>query len=129
MADLPLLLPEQAMHHKILPKDSDEEATFLHDVCKGFRDLKDLPSSSLAELDTLTSSLHACIVSAFEDNAKLSNIMCHSKLWWNIECSESLALYWAHRMKENWFVFRNTTRCVKRVFFDEKIKEIASLNH
>jgi hypothetical protein len=25
-------------------------------------------------------------------------------------------------------VFRNTTRCIKRTFFDEKIKEIATLN-
>jgi hypothetical protein len=109
------------MHCKTLPKDSNEEATFLHDVCEGFKDLKDLPSSNLTELDNLTSSLHAHIVSAFEDNAKLSNITCHSKLGWNIECSESLASYRALRMKENWFVFRNTTRCVKRVFFDEKI--------
>jgi hypothetical protein len=31
-------------------------------------------------------------------------------------------------MKENWFTFRNTTRCVKRAFFDEKIEEIATLN-
>jgi hypothetical protein len=128
-ADLPLLLPEQAMHHKILPKDSDEEATFLHDVCEGFRDLKDLPSSNTSELDVLTSSLHARIMSAFEDNVKLSNITHHSKPWWNAKCSESLALYRAHRSKENWFAFRNTTRGVKRAFFDEKIEEIASLNH
>jgi hypothetical protein len=127
-ADLPLLLPEQAMHHKTLPKNSDEEATFLHDVCEGFRDLKDLPSSNITELDTLTFSLHARIVSAFEDNVKLSNIMCHSKLWWNLECSGSLALYRAHRSKENWSTFRNTTRRVKRAFFNEKIEEIANLN-
>jgi hypothetical protein len=84
-ADLPLHSPEQAMRHKTLPKDSDKEATFLYDVCEGFRGLKDLPSSNITELDTLTSSLHACIVSAFEDNAKLSNITCHSKPWWNVE--------------------------------------------
>jgi hypothetical protein len=38
-------------------------------------------------------------------------------------------MYWTHRTKENWFTFRNTTRCVKRAFFNEKIKEIATLNH
>jgi hypothetical protein len=128
MADLPLLLPEQAMCCKTLPKDSDKEATFLHDVCEGFKDLKDLPSSNITELDTLTSSLHARIVSAFDDNAKLSNITHHSKPWWNLECSGSLAVYRTHRSKENWFAFRNTTRCVKRAFFNEKIEEIASLN-
>jgi hypothetical protein len=39
MADLPLSSPEQAMGCKTLPKDSDEEATFLHNVCEGFREL------------------------------------------------------------------------------------------
>jgi hypothetical protein len=129
MADLPLFSPEQVLHRKTLPKDSDKEATFLHDVSEGFRDLKDLPSSNVSELDNLTLSLHARIVSAFEDNTKLSNIMCHSKLWCNTECSECLATYRAHRTKENWSVFRNTTRCIKRTFFNEKIEEIATLNH
>jgi hypothetical protein len=129
MADLPLTSPEQAMHHKTLPKDSDEEASFLYNICKGFKDLKDLPSSNIPELNTLTSSLHTCIVSTFEDNAKFFNITHHSKLWWNNDCSESLASYRAHRTKENWSAFRNTTRCIKRAFFNEKIKEIATLNH
>jgi hypothetical protein len=129
MVDLPLFSPEQVMRHKTLPKDSDEEATFLHDVCEGFRDLKDLPSSSVSELDNLTFSLHARIVSTFEDNAKLSNITRHSKPWWNNECSECLATYWAHRTKENWSAFRNTTRHIKRTFFDEKFEEITTLNH
>jgi hypothetical protein len=80
-ADLPLMSPEVAICHKTLPKDSDEEASFLYDVCEGFKDLKDLPSSNISELDSLTSSLHAHIVSAFEDNAKLSNITRYSKLW------------------------------------------------
>jgi hypothetical protein len=128
-ADVPLILFEQVMHRKTLPKDSNKEATFLHDVCEGFRDLKDLPSSNIAKLDSLSSTLHAHIVSAFEDNAKLSSIMRHSKLWWNKDCSESLATYWTQRTKDNWYVFRNTTRHVKRAFFDEKIEEIATLNH
>jgi hypothetical protein len=54
--------------------------------------------------------------------------MRHSKPWWNKDCSESLASYWALRTIENWYAFRNTTRCVKRAFFNEKIKEIATLN-
>jgi hypothetical protein len=78
MADLPLCSTEQAMRCKTLPKDSDEEATFLHNICGGFEDLKDIPSSNISELDTLTSTLHTHILSAFEDNAKLSNIICHS---------------------------------------------------
>jgi hypothetical protein len=128
MADVPLILSEQAMHYKTLPKDSDEEATFLHDVCEGFRDLKDLFLSNIAELDSLSSTLHARIVSAFEDNAKLSNITCHSKLWWNKDCSKSLATYRTQRTKDNWYAFRNTTRCIKRAFFDENIEEIATFN-
>jgi hypothetical protein len=128
MVDLPLMSPKVAIHCKTLPKDSDKEASFLYDVCEGFKDLKDLPSFNISELDSLTSSLHARIVSAFKDNAKLSNITCHSKPWWNKDCSESLALYRTHRTKENWFAFRNTTRCIKRAFFNEKIEEIATLN-
>jgi hypothetical protein len=128
MVDLPLSSPEQAMCCKTLLKDSDKEATFLHDICEGFRDLKNLPSSSVSELNTLTFSLHARIISTFEDNAKLSNIMCHSKPWWNNECSECLASYQAHRTKENWSAFWNTTRCLKRTFFNEKIEKIATLN-
>jgi hypothetical protein len=76
----------------------------------------------------VTFSLHTRIVFAFEDNAKLSNITHHSKLWWNNECSECLATYQAHRTKENWSAFQNTTRLIKRTFFDGKIKEIATLN-
>jgi hypothetical protein len=129
MVDLLLMSPEVAICCKTLPKDSDEEASFLYNVCEGFKDLKDLPSSNISELDSFTSSLHTHIVSAFEDNAKLSNITHYSKLWWNKDCSESLAVYWTHRTKENWFTFRNTTRCIKRAFFNEKIEEIATLNH
>jgi hypothetical protein len=80
MADLPLISPEQTLHHKTLPKNSNEKATFLHNICEGFKDLKDLPSSNVTELDALTFSLHTCIVSTFKDNVKLSNITCHSKL-------------------------------------------------
>jgi hypothetical protein len=129
IVNLPLISPEVAICHKTLPKDSDEEASFLYNVCKGFKDLKDLPSSNISELDFLTSFLHARIVSAFEDNVKLSNIMCHSKPWCNKDCFESLAMYQTHRTKENWYTFRNTTRCIKRVFFNQKIKKIATLNH
>jgi hypothetical protein len=101
MALLPLLNVEQVLWCKTLPKDSEEELAFLNDICDGLIDLKDLPLNNELEISSLSNSFHACIFSAFEENAKNSYITCCSKPWWNDDCDVCLETYWQCRSKLN----------------------------
>jgi len=56
---------------------------------------------------------------------KYVNITKHSKAWWNEDCQVKLAKY---RILDNWKMFKSTVKKTKYLFFDDKIKEIASKN-
>jgi hypothetical protein len=77
----------------MLPKDSEEQLCFLNKICEGLIGLKDLPLINKSDISVLSNSFHACISSAFEDNAKNSYITRRSKLWWNEDCSTCLDIY------------------------------------
>jgi len=56
---------------------------------------------------------------------KYVNITKHSKAWWNEDCQVKLAKY---RILDNRKMFKSTVKKTKYLFFDDKIKEIASKN-
>ena len=50
----------------------------------------------------------------------------HSKQWWSDLCSQALNNYRTAKSCENWKSFKMTVKDAKRIFFNDKIQEIAN---
>jgi len=81
------------------------------------------------KLKCTVSQLGMFINQAWTKNAKKSKISKHSKQWWTEEYSCSLNNYRASRSLENWKKFKKVVKDVKRLFFDNKIQEVANKSH
>ena len=57
---------------------------------------------------------------------KKSKISKHSKQWWSDLCSRALNNYRTAKSCENWKSFKTTVKDAKRIFFNDKIQEIAN---
>ena len=80
------------------------------------------------DLDLLSTAVSRVISNAWEANARNITVTTRSKEWWNDECRDALAAYRHTGAREDWRLFRSTTRSAKRSFFDNRIAEIASTN-
>ena len=60
--------------------------------------------------------------------SKYINITKYSKIWWNEECSRDLSAYNTSRSRSDWSKFKKMVKRTKRIFFNEKIQEIATRN-
>ena len=85
-------------------------------------------TGSVDDLDLLSTAVSRVISNTWDANARSITVTTRSKEWWNDECRDALAAYRRTGAREDWRLFRSTTRSAKRSFFDDRITEIASTN-
>jgi len=83
---------------------------------------------SVDNLDSLSIAVSRVISNAWEANTRNITVTTRSKKWWNNECRDTLVAYRRIGAREDWHLFRSTTRSAKQSFFDDRIAEIASTN-
>ena len=81
---------------------------------------------SVDDLDLLSTAVSRVISNAWEANARNITVTTRSKKWWNNKCRDALVAYKCTGAREDWHLFRSTTRSTKQSFFDDRIAEIAS---
>ena len=128
LVDLPISPENIRFSRKVLKRDSDEENDFLSSVTMGLRALNFSRLDSVDDLDLLSTAVFRVISNAWDANARSITVTTRSKEWWNDECRGALAAYRHTEAREDWCLFRSTTRSAKRSFFDDRIAEIASTN-
>ena len=110
----------------LLTKGSNEKKQFIEDI---ILIIKNLNTSSIPNAETLKEMVHRLaskVEESWQRNLKAVKFTRHSKAWWNNECWLSFDKYWAYQSLENWHSFKNTVKNIKRLFFDDKIEEIAN---
>ena len=60
--------------------------------------------------------------------SKCVSITKHPKAWWNEKCNRNLSAYQISRSRSGWSNFKKLVKKAKRVFFNNKIQEIALKN-
>jgi len=128
LVDLPILPENIRFSRKVLKHDSDEENNFLSSVIMGLCALNFSRLNSVDDLNLLSTAVSRVISNAWEANARNITVTTRSKEWWNDECRDALATYRCTGAREDWCLFRSTTRFVKQSFFDDRIAEIVSTN-
>ena len=112
----------------ILAPKSDQESEFIKDVISNFKRLDTNSIEDSDKLDWVIKQFGLIIDNVWSKNAKKSRLSKHSKQWWMEECSRSLDTYRSSRSLENWKNFKKIVKTTKRLFFDNKIQEIANKN-
>ena len=115
----------QSSKFMILPK-SDQEKAFINEVISNFKTLSINNINDSDKLDNVVHQLGLIINQAWKNNAKKSRLTKHSKQWWSDKCGWALQNYRTSRSLENWKNFKRVVKNVKRLYFDEKIQEIAN---
>ena len=128
LVDLPISPENIHFSRKVLKRDSDEGNDFLSSVTMGLRALNFSRLDSVGNLDLLSTAVSRVIANAWEANARNITVTTRSKEWWNNEYKDALAAYRRTGAREDWRLFRSTTRSAKQSFFDDRIAEIASTN-
>jgi len=77
-------------------------------------------------LGNIINELTIKVEEAWNQNAKLTNIMRHSRRWWDNNCNRELKKYRTSKSLADWKSFHRTVKSTKRTFFDLKINEIAN---
>ena len=65
---------------------------------------------------------------AWGNHAKESRLGKHLKGWWSEECVDALSRYRWTRDPGDWKDYRRAIRSAKRVFFEDRIHEVAFQN-
>jgi len=112
-----------------IAKNSKEEKSFIKNVSLAIKNIDISDLSDSCKIEEATKSLASRIEYAWKLNAKQVQIMKHSKSWWNEECNRTLNNYRITRSLDNWKLFKSTVKSTKRIFFDDKIQEIANKKH
>ena len=105
---------------------SDQEKEFTQSVISNLLVLDTSNIDSTENLNLVVNHLSSIIEQMWTKNAKRTRISKHSKQWWSQSCSSAINKYRASRSLENWKAFKSTVKESKRLFFDNKILEIAN---
>jgi len=111
-----------------IKKDSEEEKNFISSIITDVKNLDMLNIRTKDGLENSVQQLKTTFDHAWINNLKLKRITKHSKEWWNMECSDSLNRYQTSGNIQHWKEFKTNVYLAKRIFFDEKIQEIAMSN-
>ena len=106
--------------------NSEQETEFIKDVISNF---SKLDTSNIVDIDILDQIVNQLSVTAKQmwfKNTKKSKSSKHSKQWWSESCRNALSTYRLERSRENWKSFKLAVKNAKRMFFDNKIHEIAN---
>ena len=109
-----------------IQKNSIEEEQFVNDTISAIKNLDISNLSDILLLEKAINDSSKNVDNVWNKNAKLTNIMKHSKRWWDDNCSRDLKKYRSSKSLENWKSFHETVKNTKRTFFNLKIMEIAN---
>ena len=107
-------------------KDSNEKVSFIKDIIISIRNINMSNLLDVSSLDKAINKFTNVIEDTWEKNAKVINIIKHSKSWWNANCSRDLERYRFLKSLENWKIFYRIIKNTKQLFFDLKIQKIAN---
>jgi len=113
-------------HKSTIQKNSIEEEQFVNDTISAIKNLDILNLLDILLLEKAVSDFVKNVDNAWNKNTKLTNIMKHSKSWWDYNCSRDLKKYRSSKSLEDWKSFHKTVKNTKRTFLDLKITEIAN---
>jgi len=117
------------MRKRTIVKDSNEEITFIKELTAALRNIN---TSNILDISSLNSAVNAINTFASSidfiwlKNSKITNIMVHSKSWWDTNCRRDLNTYRAFKSLEDWKQFKKTVKNTKYIFFNLKIQEISN---
>ena len=126
MIDIPIY--DKVIHSTklvITPK-SNQEKEFIQNIISSFNSLDTSNINSVECLNQIVDQLGSIIEQMWSKSAKRSKLSKHSKQWWTNSCSLVLNNYRTSRNRDTWKAFKSTVKKAKRIFFDNKIQEIAN---
>ena len=109
-----------------IPPNSEQETNFIKDVISNFSKLDTSHIESIDNLETTVNQLRVIVDQMWVKNAKKSRYSKHYKQWWSESCRSTLLTYRTERSHKNWKSFKLAVKNAKRLFFDDKIQEIAN---
>ena len=110
----------------MISPNSDHEKAFIDEVILNFKSLNTDDMDDVNKLDHVVKRIGHIIDQAWKCNAKKSRISKHSKQWLLDKCSKALNNYRSSRSLENWKTFKKVVKNIKRLYFNDKIQEIAN---
>jgi len=110
----------------LLAKGSNEEIQFIKNIIQIIKNVNTSSFQNAKNLKEIVQILMSKIEKSWQKNLKPVKITRHSKAWWNNKCRLSLDKYRLSLSLENWHSFKSTVKKTKRLFFDDKIEEIAN---
>jgi hypothetical protein len=111
-----------------IPKESDEEDTFLGDLFRLVRSVSALPIESQDGVEERANAFASAFSTAWETNAVEVVIKSRSKGWWSKECAEAIKRYRESHNPWHYKQFQLVVKDAKRTFFDKQIDKVASLS-
>jgi len=109
-----------------IQKNSVEEEQFVNNTISAIKNLNILNLLDILLLEKAVNNFAKNVNDVWNKNTKLTNIMKHSKSWWDNNCSRNLEKYRSLKSLEDWKSFYKTVKNIKRTFFDLEIMEIAN---
>ena len=100
-------------HKSNIKKCSNEETQFLEDAANIIKNLNILNLMDIHMLENVINKLAIKVEETWNQNAKLTNIMMHSKSWWDNNCSRELKKYRTSKSLEDWKSFCRTVKAPK----------------
>jgi len=111
-----------------IKKDSKEEKAFIRDILKGIRNIDTSELKNQMDIQRCANTLSTTFKDAWTTHSSTKRITKHSKEWWNEQCTVCINKYHETGDINNWKAFKSAICNAKRLFFDQKIQEIAMTN-
>jgi len=111
-----------------LKKDSDNKKAFVNNIIKGVKSMNTLYLKNQEDILRCVTAFSSMVKDAWSTHSTTKRITKHSKEWWNEQCSMCINKYHESGDIANWKAFKAAVRNAKRIFFNQKIQEIASSN-
>jgi len=111
-----------------IKKNSDKEKAFINDIIKGVKGIDTSNLKNQEDIQRCVAAFSSVVKDAWSAYSTTKRITKHSKEWWNKQCSVCINKYHELGDIDSWKAFKAAVRNAKRIFFDQKIQEIASSN-
>jgi len=113
---------------KAIKKNSKEEEAFIRDLVKGVRNIDMSEMKNQLDIQKCAAKLEKIFKDVWSTHSMTKRITKHSKEWWNKQCTNCINKYHETGNINSWRSFKSAIRNAKRLFFDQKIQEIAMSN-
>ena len=124
--DIPICNEVIHLTKLVITPGSDQDKELFKDIISSFISLDSSNIDSIKCLNQIVNQLGSIIKQMWSKSAKRSKLSKHSKQWWTNLCSLALTNYRMPRSRDTWKTFKLLVKQAKRIFFNNKIQEIAN---